>query len=224
MIVQIYSLTTAEDVRTMVGHGVDHLGFAVDEEGVPARLSLAEGRRLFDLVPEDRETVALTIREDVDAILAKVEALPPDVLHLCSDTEAISVEEQREIREGLPDDVDLMKAIEVGGPEAVEAARRYAPMSDYFILDTATPDVPGVGASGETHDWSVSRDIVEAVDVPVILAGGLDPDNVADAVREVRPAGVDSYTGTSRSERRKDRDAVEAFVRNARAAADGSGE
>lgn len=222
MIVQIYSLADAGDVRAVVDAGVDHVGFAVDEPGVPAGLSLEEGRRLMELVPEDREVVSLTVREDVDAVLEKVADLPPDVLHLCADTTAISVGEQREIREGLPAGVDLMKAVEVGGGDAVELAERYAPVSDWFILDTATPDVPGVGASGETHDWSVSRDVVEAVDVPVVLAGGLTPENVAEAVREVRPAGVDSYTGTSQSERRKDREAVAAFARNARAAAGGT--
>ena len=220
MIVQLYSLTSAEDVRALVEMGIDHIGFAVAEEDVPAGISLAEGRRLFDLVPDDHKTVSLTVRHDVDEILAKVQALPPDILHLCPDTDAISVEEQRTIRRGLPPDVDLMKAIEVGGPDAVEAARHYAPVSDYLILDTATPDIPGVGASGETHDWSVSREIVETVDVPVILAGGLGPDNVAEAVRAVGPAGVDSYTRTSRTERRKDLDAVDAFARRAREAAE----
>jgi len=78
--------------------------------------------------------------------------------------------------------------------------------------------VPGVGATGETHDWSISRRIVERVDVPVILAGGLGPDNVAEAIRTVEPAGVDSYTETSRTERRKDIARSRAFVRAARSA------
>ena len=81
--------------------------------------------------------------------------------------------------------------------------------------------MPGVGAAGVTHDWSIDRAIVEAVDVPVILAGGLGPDNVEDAIRAVRPAGVDSLTKTSVKENgvlvRKDLDKVREFCRRAMA-------
>lgn len=219
LIVQIYSLTAAEDVRALVDLGVDHLGFAVDEAGVPAGISLAQGRVLFDLVPDDVKTVSLTVKTDVEPIRTKVQDLPPDVLHLCPDTDALGVDDQRAIREELPDDVEVMKAIEVDGPEAVRAAVRFAPQSDYLILDTATQSVPGIGASGTTHDWSVSREIVKSVDVPVVLAGGLGPDNVAEAVRTVQPAGVDSYTRTSRTPERKDLGRVATFVQRARAAA-----
>lgn len=218
-VVQIYSLTDPDDVRAMVDLGIDHLGFAVDEVGVPAGISLTRGRALFDLVPTGTKTVSLTVKTDVDAIRSKVEALPPDVLHLCPETDALDVDDQEIIRASLPDGVELMKAIEVDGPGAIESANRFAPVSDYLILDTATPSVPGVGASGTTHDWSISREIVESVDVPVILAGGLGPENVDEAVRTVRPAGVDSYTRTSRTPERKDLDRVAAFARRARVAA-----
>lgn len=227
--VQIYSLTTAADVRAMVDLGVDHLGFAAGEADVPAGISIDEAESLFELVPDDHETVALTVKTAVDPIVEKADRLRPDVLHLCPESGSLSVEDQHRIRERIPDSVDLMKAIEVGGPAAVERARRFAPASDYLILDTAAADVPGVGASGKTHDWSVSREVVETVDVPVVLAGGLGPDNVDEAVRRVRPAGVDSYTRTSRSERRKDHEAVAKFVERAHETAreldgDGAGE
>jgi phosphoribosylanthranilate isomerase len=121
----------------------------------------------------------------------------------------------------------IMKAIEVGGPEtaaeALEAAERFAPVSDYLLLDSAAPDVPGIGAAGVVHDWDTSAHIVARVggDVPVILAGGLDPDNVADAIRHVRPAGVDSFSRTniSHTSKRKDLELVGRFVQEARRAA-----
>ena len=78
--------------------------------------------------------------------------------------------------------------------------------------------MPGVGATGETHDWQLSKRIVESVDIPVILAGGLDPDNVVDAIRAVGPAGVDSNTGTniSGSSVEKDMRRVKQFVNSVR--------
>lgn len=218
MLVQIYSFTHPDDVRAAVEAGVDNLGVAAGDQDVPAAISNDRARELFALVPDDRTTCALTVHTDVDAIVDYARAVEPDVLHVCSDTEVIGVDAVAAIRERVPE-VDLMKAVEVAGPSAVDAAERFAPVSDWLILDTATDDVEGVGASGDTHDWSVSREVVERVDVPVVLAGGLGPDNVAEAVRAVRPAAVDSYSHTSRSERRKDHGAVRAFVENARAAA-----
>jgi phosphoribosylanthranilate isomerase len=104
----------------------------------------------------------------------------------------------------------------------VAVAREFAKVVDFLILDTQAPDIPGVGASGATHDWSVSHEIVRSVRVPVILAGGLSPENVADAVHAVRPWGVDSLTHTNRPTPgggfRKDLDRVRAFVEAARAA------
>jgi phosphoribosylanthranilate isomerase len=71
-------------------------------------------------------------------------------------------------------------------------------VADYLILDTQAPHIAGIGASGETHDWHISREIVRQVRIPVILAGGLSPENVAQAVSVVQPWGVDSLTHTNR--------------------------
>lgn len=219
MFVQLYSLTHADDVRVLVELGVDNLGFAIGDQDVPARIPVERARDLFDLVPDGHNTVALSVHTDPDAVVEFAHAVGPDVLHLCSPTDAIDSDTQRRIRGRIPDGMAVMKAIDVDGPEAVAAAERFAPVSDYLILDTATDEVTGVGASGETHDWSVSRTITERVEVPVVLAGGLGPDNVAEAIETVEPAGVDSYTRTSRTERRKDLEAVREFVREVREAA-----
>jgi len=216
--VQLYSLTHPEDVSALVDMGVDHIGIAPGDQDVPAQVSIETGRELFSLVPDDRRTVALTVQERLDPIVELATALEPDILHICSDTAVIGPDAMADLRERLPAGMALMKAIEVDGPDAVEEAERFTTVIDWFILDTATADVPGIGASGRTHDWSVSRKIVDTVDVPVILAGGLGPDNVAAAVRTVRPAGVDSYSLTSRTERRKNLARTRAFLEAARAA------
>jgi phosphoribosylanthranilate isomerase len=113
-----------------------------------------------------------------------------------------------------------MQAIAVTGAEAIHVARSYEPVADYLILDSVDAEVPGVGAAGVVHDWEVSAAIVAAVDVPVILAGGLSPENVGEAIAAVNPWGVDSLTFTNRSTEdggfRKDLDRVGAFVAAAR--------
>ena len=69
--------------------------------------------------------------------------------------------------------------------------------ADYLLLDTVMPGRKGIGAIGLPHDWNISKKIVEDAKIPVILAGGLGPDNVEEAIRKVRPFGVDSLTKTS---------------------------
>jgi phosphoribosylanthranilate isomerase len=93
-----------------------------------------------------------------------------------------------------------------------------SPFVDAFIADTYDPATGASGATGQTHDWSVSRRLVELSDRPVILAGGLTPDNVRRAVLEVRPAGVDAHTGVEDASGRKSREKVQKFVSEARAA------
>jgi len=113
-----------------------------------------------------------------------------------------------------------MQAISVAGPEAIDIALAYQPVVDYLILDTQDPGIAGIGASGVTHDWSISREIVRRVQIPVILAGGLSPENVAEAISIVQPWGVDSLTHTNRTLSnggfRKDLDLVGRFVRAAK--------
>lgn len=219
MIVQIYSLTHVDDVTVCERAGVDHVGVAAGSQDLPASISNEQAQRIFDSTPAEMKTVALTVATDVDDVLPYARELTPDILHLCPDVDALDVDEVREVREALPASIDVMRALDVVGEETVDVARSLDDVCEWFLLDTATEAVDGIGASGETHDWSVSRRVVEETETPTILAGGLSPENVADAVRTVRPAGVDSYSHTSRSERRKDPEKVVAFAKAARSAA-----
>jgi phosphoribosylanthranilate isomerase len=95
-----------------------------------------------------------------------------------------------------------------------------SPLVDAFITDTFDPETGASGATGRTHDWRVSRRLVELSDRPVILAGGLTPENVRKAILEVQPAGVDSHTGVEEPSGRKSREKVHKFVLEAREAFD----
>ena len=102
-----------------------------------------------------------------------------------------------------------------GNPELLA----YHRACDNFILDTDAPEYTGIGATGAVHDWAISAEIVRRVNVPVVLAGGLHPDNVAAAIRAVRPWAVDSFTHTNfPGTKRKDPERVRAFVAAARSA------
>ena len=114
----------------------------------------------------------------------------------------------------------LMLTAPVQQEEDLVEAARLADLADYLLLDSSDPVTGIVGATGLVHDWNLSARIVASAQCPVILAGGLGPDNVATAIAQVRPAGVDSETRTSSESdrRRKDLTKVEAFIDQARTA------
>jgi phosphoribosylanthranilate isomerase len=161
--------------------------------------------------------VALSLSSEPARIGRTVELLAPDVLHLARVADVSQPADVAAVRRAV-EPVQLMVTIPVRGPEAVELARRYERCADYLLLDTAEPASGVVGATGQVHDWSVSAAVVAAVSVPVVLAGGLGPHNVAAAIERVRPAGVDSETHTSfdHDRRRKDPEKVRRFIEIAR--------
>lgn len=98
----------------------------------------------------------------------------------------------------------------------LELARAHAPHVDAFLTDTFDPATGASGATGKTHDWAVSRRLAETLPRPLILAGGLNPANVARAIAQARPAGVDAHTGLEAPDGAKDPERCRAFVEEAR--------
>lgn len=222
MIVQIYTTQSVDEALALVDAGVDHIGLTPPQGGLPGEASLPTLRAIVEAVGDRARCVALTVKTDTAVIRELVEVVQPAILHLCPLAHDITPEYVANLRVLLPEQ-PIMQAISVTGPESVAEARAYAEVADMLILDTQAADIPGLGASGVTHDWSISRAIVEAVRVPVIMAGGLSPENVAEAIRVVRPWGVDSLTHTNTALPgggfRKDIERVRTFVAEARAAA-----
>jgi phosphoribosylanthranilate isomerase len=217
--IQIYTMQTPDEAQAVVALGVDHIGITPADIGLPGEVDHKTARAIVEAVGDSAVCVALTVDSDLDAIEAMARAIGPDILHLCGLENTLLPDRVRALRERLPG-LPIMQAISVGGPQAVDVALAYQDVAEYLILDTQAPDIAGIGASGETHDWSISREIVQRVRIPVILAGGLSPENVAEAIRVVGPWGVDSLTHTNRplpgGGFRKDLDRVHQFVMAAR--------
>ncbi len=221
LIVQIYAFTDPEQALQAARWGVDHIGFVAGSYGlVHGELSFADARRLVEALPEGTVSVALTMATEVEEILRMAEAVRPQVVHISTDPYDVGLEKMAALRRRLQGKARLMKAIPVQGQESIAMAVEFAPLCDVLLLDSKRSGFPGVGATGQTHDWSLSRRIVKAVDVPVILAGGLTPENVGEAIRAVRPSGVDSNTGTNLAGDpvAKDMKRVQAFPQAARRA------
>ena len=221
MIIQLYTMQSAEEALACVAAGADHVGLT-PPQGLPGELPSLWAMRDIVLAVGDRaRCVALTVDMDPTQIITMVEVVQPAILHLCPLAEDSSPRQVAALRARLPG-IPIMQAVSVTGPESEAIARAYAEVSDFLILDTQAPEIPGIGASGMTHDWTVSRAIVDSVRIPVILAGGLSPENVRDAIKAVVPWGVDSLTHTNEALPdggfRKDPARVAAFIAAARGA------
>lgn len=150
-------------------------------------------------VPPGVAAFLLTSHRRADPIVGQQRRCRVDTLQLC---DAMETGAYDHLRETLPG-VRLVQVIHVEGGEAIEEARRVAPRVDAILLDSGRPGlaVKQLGGTGRTHDWNVSRAVREAVSVPIFLAGGLNSDNVAEAIHTVRPWGIDVCSGVRRDGR-----------------------
>ena len=215
MKIQIYTMQSVEEAQAVIALGVEHIGITPGEYGLPGEVDFAMARDIVEAVGDSAVCVALSVDSDFDAICAMAKAVNPHILHLCGLENTLPPDAVRALRKRLPG-LAIMQAISVAGPEAVDVALSYQDVAEYLILDTQAPDIAGIGASGVTHDWNISREIVRQSRIPVILAGGLSSGNVAEAVRIVQPWGVDSLTHTNQllpnGGFRKDQDLIRQFV------------
>ena len=167
MIIQIYAFTDVATALEAAKLGVNHIGFVAGKYGeVPAELTFKEAREIVTALPAQTTAVALTMAEDVDEILRMTEEVKPDIVHVSSDLDRVGVEAMRELRSRMDKNIRLMKAIPVEDESSIKIAQQYAAVSDLLLLDTKRTGFPGVGATGFTHDWNISRRIVEAVGSP----------------------------------------------------------
>ena len=201
MFTQIYSIQTKEEALSCIEAGADRIGLLVGVKGgkFPCSITEEKAKEIFDAIGDQAVRVLISVEYTADSVLAQTKRLMPDVLHLCANFEG-SPEFAERLHREIPG-VKLMEAVGITGPEAVEDAKMKAQYADILILDSVSQTVPGVGAAGVTNDWNIDREIVESVsNVPIILAGGLGPDNVLEAIEAVHPDGVDSLTKTSDKE------------------------
>lgn len=174
--------------------GANAVGFIVSTPESSREVDPNLASRLAKRVPPFTSTVAVTTESDPDKLIPLVERIQPDLLQV---HKLLQPNQLKEIKDETPKTMDLITLLTVAGKEweVLEKARNLArSAADALLLDSKSGE--STGGTGETHDWSVSRKIRDVLHpFPVILAGGLNPDNAGKAIREVRPYGVDVASG-----------------------------
>ncbi|MFP8878490.1 MAG: phosphoribosylanthranilate isomerase [Myxococcota bacterium] len=187
--VKICCITSLYEANLAIRYGAHALGFV---SWMPTGAGVITDERIRELaatIPAGVRRFLLTCKQEPSELIEQVRAAGTDTLQL---VDRMTVPDLVRLRDGLPG-VDLVQVVHVTGPAAIAEAEAVAPHVDFILLDSGRPDalVRELGGTGRSHDWFTSAEIVRRVAVPVFLAGGLGPDNVARAIREVRPYGVD---------------------------------
>jgi phosphoribosylanthranilate isomerase len=199
MIVQIYETSSPEEARALAEIGVDHIGVLVGDGSFPRERSVDQARRILSAIPSPSRGSVLILSAEVSLIEQIALDLRPLILHLGASTDMLKAGAVAALKERMPPAV-LMRSIPVVDEGSLSIAKSYEGLADFLLLDSHRPGDPQIGALGVTHSWALDRKIVESVRTPVIMAGGLGPDNVAQAIHAVRPAGVDSKTKTDQAD------------------------
>jgi phosphoribosylanthranilate isomerase len=212
VIVKICGLSTPEALDVALDAGADMVGFVFFAPS-PRHLTFERAHALASRVLERAQKVALTVDAD-DALLdAVVEALQPDMLQLHGTESPTRVESVRRMF-GLP----VMKALPIAAKSDLDGIPRYAGIADRLLFDARAPrEATRPGGLGRPFDWHLLENLDPGV--PFMLSGGLNADNVGEALRITRAPGVDVSSGVERAPGEKDPDKIRAFVRAARVAA-----
>jgi phosphoribosylanthranilate isomerase len=191
--VKICCIASVEEAWMAIDAGASAIGLVSAMPSGPGPIPESLITEIAATVPPGVSSFLLTCKQDAASIIDQQRRLRVNTIQICDRLPRGSHEE---LREALPG-VSLVQVIHVTGPEAVDEAVAVAPHVDAVLLDSGNQSlaIKELGGTGRTHDWSLSRRIREAIDVPLFLAGGLNPANVAAAIREVQPFGIDVCSG-----------------------------
>src|SRR5579863_7823759 len=213
VLVKICGLSTPEALDVALDAGADMVGF-VFFPASPRHVGFEAAKRLGARVGSRAQKVALTVDATDHMLRDLIDALKPDLLQLHGREAPERVGAIRS-RFGLP----VMKAIPIAVRADLSPIRLYANFADRMLFDARAPrEATRPGGLGKSFDWQLLQNL--DLGIPFMLSGGLDADNVAEALQITRAPGVDVSSGVEHAPGRKDPEKIRAFVRAARQAAE----
>ena len=208
--VKICCIASVEEAWLAIKYGAAAVGLVSEMPSGPGPISEDLIAKIARALPPSVSSFLLTSKIEPSEIIAQHRRCGTSVIQL---VDRLKIGDYRELREAMPG-IGLVQVVHVTGEEAVDEAVAVAPHVNGILLDSGNRDlrVKQLGGTGRTHDWSVSKQIREKVKVPVFLAGGLNPDNVVEGLKQVQPFGVDVCSGV-RTEDKLDERKLSAFFK-----------
>jgi phosphoribosylanthranilate isomerase len=211
--VKICGMKRVEDALFAAENGANAIGLLVGQIHTSSDFIDPEvAHSIAEALPPSCASVMVTHLTDVARIKELLHIIQPTSIQLHGDS---SIEDITQIRIAFPS-LHVIKSIHVTDTSAISEAKKFAPFVDALLLDSVNTESGQIGGTGKTHDWQTSKKIVESVDCNVILAGGLNPQNVAEAIRTVAPFGVDVNSGVKAPNGFKDPIKVAAYIKQAK--------
>jgi phosphoribosylanthranilate isomerase len=208
--IKICCIASIEEAWMAIDAGANAIGLVSAMPSGPGPIPEDVIAEIAAIVPPGVSSFLLTCLQDATSIIDQQRRLGVNTIQIC---DRLTSGSYQEIHDALPG-IKLVQVIHVTGPESVDEAIAVEPHVDAILLDSGNQSlaIKELGGTGRTHDWSLSRKIREAIEVPLFLAGGLNPTNVAAAVREVQPFGIDVCSGL-RTEGNLDPQKLSDFIR-----------
>ncbi|BAZ11177.1 putative N-(5'-phosphoribosyl)anthranilate isomerase [Calothrix sp. NIES-4071] len=206
--VKICCISSIEEAALAIKYGASAIGLVSEMPSGPGIISDELASKIAATIPPNIASFLLTSKQNVHNIIEQQQYVGANTLQI---VDCLTHGNYQDLREALPG-VNLVQVIHVNDEESVTEALRVAPDVDAILLDSGNPNlaIKLLGGTGRAHDWSISRRIVELVNKPVFLAGGLNPENVRFAIEQVRPYGLDICSGV-RTDNKLDEPKLKAF-------------
>jgi phosphoribosylanthranilate isomerase len=208
--IKICGIASIEEAQMVAEAGVDALGFNCVNPPSPRTISEKAAAEIISELPPGVESFLLTSENTAERIADQVRRIRPTTVQILSHIDPV---DSARLADLIPQ-VTRVQVVHVEDRVALDMIDIYGPHVHAFLLDSGRPNlaVPELGGTGRTHDWKISAEFVETSRLPVHLAGGISRANVAHAIDEVQPFGVDLSSGV-RTEGRIDRDKLLSFVK-----------
>ena len=219
MYVKICGVRRQEDALLAAELGADAIGLLVGQKHTsPDFIFTTVAKDIARALPPSVEAVLVTHVEDLDELERLLQQSEIRTIQLHSEIAPSSVER---LRGRLPH-LKIFKSINIISADSVAYPEAFEKLVGGFVLDSINVATGQLGGTGKTHDWSVSRQIVmRYLEIPIILAGGLNSENVRSAIEYVHPFGVDVNSGTKAPDGFKDTRKIEEFIVQAKGFAKG---
>jgi phosphoribosylanthranilate isomerase len=191
--IKICCIASREEAALAVRYGASALGLVSSMPSGPGVIHEDSIVQIAMSVPVPIATFLLTSKQDSHSIIEQQRRCRTSVIQI---VDRLTEGSYLDFRNELPG-IGIVQVVHVAGERSINEAMDIAPFVDAILLDSGNPslEVKELGGTGRTHDWSISRRIREALNIPIFLAGGINPLNVAEAIRAVHPFGVDVCSG-----------------------------